>query len=90
MKLLPMQIVLVIIGGINAVIDNAFAGNLIGTGAMAVTGLFSPVTNLLNGVNALIFGGAQVLCGRYLGKKMAERTCSIFTLDMIIMTGISV
>ncbi|MCR4590117.1 MAG: hypothetical protein K5668_04800 [Lachnospiraceae bacterium] len=89
MKLLPMQIILVIIGGINSIIDNAFAGNLIGPQAMAVTGLFSPVTNLLNGVNALIFGGAQVLCGRYLGKKMVEQTRSIFTLDMIIMLVIS-
>ncbi|MBQ9443706.1 MAG: ATP-binding protein [Lachnospiraceae bacterium] len=90
MKLLPVQIAFVIIGGINAVIDNAFAGNLIGASAMAVTGLFSPVTNLLNGVNALIFGGAQVLCGRYLGKKMAERTRSIFSLDMIIMLIVSI
>ena len=89
MKLLPVQIVLVIIGGINAIIDNTFAGNLIGPQAMAVTGLFSPVTNLLLGVNALIFGGAQVLCGKYLGKKMAERTRSIFSLDMIIMALIS-
>ena len=85
MKLLPMQIILVIIGGVNIIIDNAFAGNLIGTQAMAVTGLFSPVTNLLAGINALIFGGAQVLCGKYLGKKMVERTRSIFSLDMIIM-----
>lgn len=90
MKLLPVQIILVIIGGTNAIIDNAFAGNLIGPQAMAVTGLFSPMTNLLAGINALIFGGAQVLCGRYLGKKMAERTRSIFSLDMIIMIVISV
>ena len=89
MKLLPVQIVLVIIGGVNAIIDNAFAGNLIGEQAMAVTGLFSPVPNFLGGVNALIFGGAQVLCGRYLGKKMAERTRSIFSLDMIVMIMIS-
>ncbi|MCR5674668.1 MAG: ATP-binding protein [Lachnospiraceae bacterium] len=89
MKLLPIQIVLAIIGGINAIIDNAFAGNLIGSQAMAVTGLFSPVTNLLLGVNALIFGGAQVLCGRYLGKKIVERTRSIFSLDMIIMMILS-
>ncbi len=89
MKLVPVQIVLVIIGGVNAIIDNAFAGNLIGKDAMAVTGLFSPVPNLLGGLNALIFGGAQVLCGRYLGKKMAERTRSIFSLDMIIMVFIS-
>ncbi|MBQ7463313.1 MAG: ATP-binding protein [Lachnospiraceae bacterium] len=90
MKLLPMQIVLVIIGGSNSIIDNAFAGNLIGADAMAVTGFFSPVVFFLNAVNALIFGGAQVLCGRYLGKKMVERTRSFFTLDMIMMMIISV
>lgn len=90
MKLLPVQILLVIVGGLNAVIDNAFAANLLGADAMAVTGLFSPVTNLLNAVNALVFGGAQLLCGRYLGKRMTERTSSIFTLDMAAITLVSV
>ncbi|MCR4658563.1 MAG: ATP-binding protein [Lachnospiraceae bacterium] len=89
MKLLPVQIVLVIIGGSNAIIDNCFAGNLIGPQAMAVTGLFGPVTFFLNAVNTLIFGGAQVLCGKCLGKKMVERTRSFFSLDMIIMIMIS-
>ena len=54
MKLLPVQILLVIIGGMNSIIDNAFAANLLGSGAMAVTGLFSPVSNFRNGVNALV------------------------------------
>ena len=54
-----------------------------------VTGLFSPVTNLLTGLNALIFGGAHVLCGKYLGKRMVKRTRSVFSLDMIIMMILS-
>ena len=83
MKLLPVQILLVIIGGMNSIIDNAFAANLLGAGAMAVTGLFSPVSNFLNGINALVFGGAQLLCGKYLGRHMTERTRSIFSLDMV-------
>ncbi len=89
MKLLPIQIILVIISGLNAVIDNTFAANLLGAEAMAITGLFCPVTNLLNGVNALFFGGAQVLCGKYLGKRMAEKTRSIFSLDVISIIVIS-
>lgn len=90
MKLLPIQILLVIIGGMNSIIDNAFAANLMKeTGAMAVTGLFSPVSNLLNGINALVFGGAQLLCGKYLGKHMTERTGSIFSLDMVTIVLIS-
>ena len=83
-KLLPIQIVLVVIGGINAIIDNAFAANMLGSGAMAVTGLFSPVSNFLIAVNMLFFGGAQVICGRYLGKNMAQRTNGVFTLDLIV------
>lgn len=82
-KLLPIQIVLVVIGGVNAIIDNAFAANMLGAGAMAVTGLFSPASNFLLAVNMLFFGGAQVICGRYLGKNMAERTNGVFTLDLI-------
>lgn len=90
MKLLPVQILLVIIGGMNAIIDNAFAANLLGAEAMAVTGLFSPVSNFLNAVNGLVFGGAQVLCGKYLGKHMTERTGSIFSLDMVTILLVSV
>ncbi len=90
MKLLPIQILLVIIGGMNSIIDNAFAANLLGSDAMAVTGLFSPVSNLLNAINTLIFGGSQVLCGRYLGKHMRDRTDSIFSLDMVAIILVSI
>ncbi len=89
MKLLPIQIVLVIIGGVNAIIDNAFASFLLGPDAMAVTGLFSPVTNFLNAINVLVFGGAQLLCGKFLGKHMTERTASIFSLDMVTIIFVS-
>ena len=90
MKLLPVQIMLVIIGGINSLIDNAFAANLLTSGAMAVTGLFNPVVHFLNAVNVLVFGGAQVLCGKYLGKHMTERTGSIFSLDMVTIILFSI
>jgi len=89
MKLLPIQILLVIIGGLNSIIDNAFAANLLGPDAMVATGLFSPVGNFLNAINVLLFGGAQVLCGRYLGKHMRDRTVSIFSLDMVAIILVS-
>ncbi|MBQ7581343.1 MAG: hypothetical protein IJU25_00830 [Lachnospiraceae bacterium] len=46
MKFLPIQIILVIIGGVNSIIDNGFAGNLIGSQVMAITGLFSLVQHV--------------------------------------------
>ena len=70
MRLLPIQIVLVIISGVNNIIDSAFVGNLIGPEAMAVVGLFFPVLNLINSINVLFSNGAQIMCGKYLGKHM--------------------
>ena len=89
MRLLPIQIVLVIIAGVNNIIDSAFAGNLIGAEAMAVVGLFFPVLNLINSINVLFSGGAQIMCGKYLGKQMVEKTKSIFTIDMLMVTVIT-
>ncbi len=89
MRLLPIQIILVIISGVNNIIDSAFVGNLIGPEAMAVVGLFFPVLNLINSINVLFSNGAQIMCGKYLGKHMVERSKGIFTLDMLLMTAIT-
>ena len=89
MRLLPIQIVLVIISGVNNIIDSAFVGNLIGPEAMAVVGLFFPVLNLINSINVLFSNGAQIMCGKYLGKHMVERSKGIFTIDMFMVTVIT-
>ena len=89
MRLLPVQIILVIIAGVNNIIDSTFASNMIGPDAMAVVGLFLPVLNLINALNVLFSGGAQIMCGKYLGKNMIERTKSVFTIDMVAVTGIT-
>ncbi len=89
LRLLPVQIILVIIAGINNVVDSAFASNLIGADAMAVTGLFFPVLNLINSINVLFSGGAQIMCGKYMGKRLMERTKSIFTVDIFMVTCVT-
>ena len=43
-SLLPVQIMMVAIGSINSIIDGALASNLVGPLAMAVIGLYMPVT----------------------------------------------
>ena len=78
MRLLPIQIVLVIISGVNNIIDSAFVGNLIGPEAMAVVGLFFPVLNLINSINVLFSNGAQIMCGKDLGKHMVEKQGNLY------------
>ena len=87
-SMVPVQILLVMCGGVNVIIDSAFASNLIGPDAMAVTGLYGPLSMILTTINALIFTGSQILCGKCLGENTLKRAKGIFTLDMIVMTAI--
>jgi Na+-driven multidrug efflux pump len=84
-SMVPVQILMVLSGGFNVIIDGFFASNLIGPGAMAVTGLYAPLAKILDTLNALMFGGSQILCGKYLGENMLKRAKCIFSLDVMIM-----
>ena len=86
-SLLPAQIMLVAIGSINSIIDGTIASNLIGAEAMAVIGLYMPVTKICETVNAVLLGGSQILCGQFLGKNQIERTRNVFSLDMVIVAN---
>ena len=85
-SMVPVQILLVMCGGVNVIIDGVFASNFIGNDAMAVTGLYGPLATILNMINTLIFCGAQILCGKYLGENVLKRARGIYTLDMIVIT----
>ena len=90
-SMVPLQILLVMCGGVSVIIDSAFASNLIGPDAMAAAGLYGPLAKFLDTVNALMFGGAQIMCGKYLGENVLKRAKSIFTLDMVttVMLGLA-
>lgn len=85
-SMVPVQILLVMCGGVNVIIDSAFASNLIGSDAMSATGLYGPLAKMLDTINALMFGGAQILCGKYLGENTLKRARGIFTLDVVVVT----
>ena len=84
-SLIPVQILLVLCGGLNVVIDGVFASNLIGPDAMAVTGLYAPFAKILDTINALFFGGAQILCGMYLGENLIKKARNVFTIDIAVI-----
>ena len=86
-SLLPVQIMMVAIGSINSIIDGALASNLVGPLAMAVIGLYMPVTKICETINAVMLGGSQILCGQFLGKNQIERTRNVFSLDMSIVAA---
>ena len=89
-SMVPVQILLVMCGGVNIIIDGWFASNMIGPDAIAVTGLYGPLAKVLDTINALLFGGAQILCGKYLGENTVKRTRGIFTLDIVAVLIVGV
>lgn len=89
-RLLPVQILFVAIGSVNSVIDSVVASNVIGMEAMTVIGLFGPYMQFLETLNLVLLSGAQILCGQFLGKNQLERTSNIFSLDLFVMSCISI
>ena len=83
-RLLPVQILLVAISGINSIIDGAIAGKYIGVIAMTVIGLYYPILKIIDSVNAVLTSGSQILCGQFLGKNEIEKTRMVFSLDIAI------
>lgn len=83
-RLLPVQILLVAISGINSIIDGAIAGKYIGVIALTVIGLYYPMLKVIDAVNALLTGGSQILCGQFLGKNETEKTRMVFSLDIAV------
>ena len=85
-KLLPVQILLMVLSSINTIIDGLFASNCISHVAMDATGLFAPVNGVISAIGAVMLGGSQILCGRFMGKNQEHETNGIFTMDMIVIT----
>ena len=56
-RLLPIQILLALIGSVNAIVSSLFAGNFIGPRAMAAVGLYGPVAMLLGALSTMMAGG---------------------------------
>ena len=67
-RLLPVQILLMVLASINTIIDGLFASNCISLVAMDATGLFAPVNGVISAVGAVMLGGSQILSGRFMGK----------------------
>ncbi len=88
-RLLPAQILLVAVGSINSLIDGAIAARFIGPLAMAIIGLYAPAIKIIETVNGVLLGGSQILCGQFLGKNQIDRTRSVFSLDMLIVTAMA-
>ena len=88
-RLLPVQVLLIVIPNLNGFISSLFATNKIGADAMSAIATYSPILQLLMSVGTMMLGGSQILCGKYMGRNEIERTQSIFSLDISFVLIVS-
>ena len=86
-KLLPYQVLLLIITSINGIVNSLYASNWIGKSAMSAIGLFGPLNHFLYAASVVFVSGSQVLYGRYLARDRS-RINQLFTVTMVTSGGI--
>ena len=86
-KLLPYQVLLLIITSINGIVNSLYASNWIGKSAMSAIGLFGPLNHFLYAASVVFVSGSQVLYGRYLARDRS-RINRLFTVTMVTSGGI--
>ena len=78
-RLLPIQVLLAAIGSVDEIVSSLFAGNFIGADAIGAIGLSTPIGQFTSAVTAMLVGGSQILCGKYMGRNQRSRTQEVFS-----------
>ena len=81
-RLLPYQVLLLVVNSVNGIVDGIFASNLIGHDAMAAIGLFAPMNHFLYAVSIMLVSGSQILYGRYMGKNQRQELTNVFSVNL--------
>ena len=88
-RMLPIQILLIAAGAVNGFVSSLFASNFVGDQAMSAVGVYGPVNMVLTTISTVFVGGSQILAGKYIGMNQLRRARSVFIMDIMIMTGLS-
>ncbi len=87
-RLLPYQILLIVISAVNGIVDSLYASNAIGKEAMSAIGLYGPLNHFLYAASIMLVSGSQMLYGRYLAKDR-KRIQSIFSVTLFVSVMLS-
>ncbi|MBP5261763.1 MAG: ATP-binding protein [Clostridiales bacterium] len=88
-RLLPYQILLIVINAVNGIVDSLYGSNVVGESAMSAIGLFGPMNHFLYAASMMIVSGSQILYGRYLARDR-KHINSVLTVNILIALAVSV
>ena len=87
-KLLPYQILLIVISALNGIIDSIYASNMIGDTAMSAIGLYGPINHFLYAASMMFVSGSQILYGQYLARDR-KHINTVFSVNIIASLGLA-
>ncbi len=87
-RLLPYQVLLIVINAVNGIVDSLYASNVLGTDAMSAIGLFGPLNHFLYAASITFVSGSQILYGRYLAQKR-ENIHGLFSVMIVTSVCLS-
>lgn len=82
--LLPAQVMLAMVGTINAIVASLFASHYLKPEALSVIGLYAPVELFIGALNSILLSGASILYGKYMGERQVEHTRGIFSMNLLL------
>ena len=88
-RLLPFQVLMIVISAVNGIVDSLYASNVIGKTAMSAIGLFGPLNHFLYAASIVFVSGSQILYGRYLAKDR-EKIHGLFSMNMVVSAALAV
>ena len=88
LRLLPIQIIEILVYSINTFVDSLITSQFIGTDAMAAIGFFAPIGMLLGVMDVVVFG-SHILCGRLIGSGEGKRVITLFSTGILFLSVVS-
>lgn len=88
-RLLPYQVLLLIIDAANGIIDSICASNFIGQTAMNAIGLYSPLSHFLFALSIILVSGSQLMVGKAMGRNEMDSVNGYFSTDLILSLVLS-
>ena len=87
-RLLPYQVLLIVINAVNGIVDSLYASNALGKTAMSAIGLFGPFNHFLYAASIMFVSGSQMLYGRYLARDR-QKIHGLFTVNLLVSGGLA-
>lgn len=89
-RLLPLQILLLVLTAVNGLISGIYGSNFVSMEAMSAIGLYMPFSMLITVSGNMLLSGSQIMCSRLIGDNQVRRSQHIFKQDLILTAAVSI